>query len=477
MRDSNNMKASSSIYLTLTVLLFSQVSCDWNPAKPDLPRDVRILNHWIWDGLNDIYLWESTIPNLDPDYQEDPKTYFYDLLYTDDKYSWIVEDYEELAALFDGVELSTGMSARPLILQDSTVIGVIEFVTPASPAEDEGIKRGDIIIAIDGQTLTKQNYYSLFYQNTASFEFGVWNGTDVLPTGEKVTLTAAELNQNPVIHSEVIDYQGMKTGYLVYTQFTNGKSDEWYDELNGVFEDFKNEGVTNVVLDLRYNPGGSLDLSAYIASTLCPKSAMENEEVYLNLVWNEYYNQFWKEYDWDEDGQADGENSVQLVVNLPKSELNLDLSRVYFLTTDNTASASESLITGLYPYMNVVQIGTTTYGKCYASVTIDDWADPKRHTWAMQPIVLKYSNADGFTDFVNGIDPDFEVPDNLLEAEPFGSLQDPLLAKALEEITGVSPSLKSAGIPEKRFKAMPVQKNRMVERRISLPGIFSESLY
>ena len=125
----------------------------------------------------------------------------------------------------------------------------------------------------------------------------------------------------------------------------------------------------------------------------------------MDLVWNDLYNNYWAGADLDKDGQADGQDSDQLRVRMPHSDLNLNLSTVYFLTTDGTASASESLMTGLYPYMDVVQIGTTTYGKCYASITVDDWEEPKRHNWAMQPIVIKYSNAEGFTDFVDGIAP------------------------------------------------------------------------
>lgn len=467
------MKANRSVIFFLPYLLLSLLSCERFSNKSDLPTETRILNHWIWDGMNDVYLWEAHIPYLDPDYQEDPEKYFYDILYSEDKYSWIVEDYEELAAMFDGVELSTGMSARPGFLKDSTTfISVVEFVTPNSPAEAGGIKRGDIVVAIDGQTITRDNYFSLYYQNTATLEFGDWNGITVVHNGKKVTLTAIELNQNPVIHSELIDSHGKKTGYLVYTQFTYGKQDEWFEELNRVFQEFKAAAVTDVVIDLRYNRGGSLDLSAYIASTLAPKEVMANNEVFQRLVWNDAYNQYWKEYDLDDNGQPDGDNSLQLVIDLPDSELNLDLSKVYFLTTGSTASASESLMTGLDPYMEVVQIGTTSYGKCYGSVTIDDWVNPKRHRWAMQPIVLKYANADGFTDFINGIDPDFLVPDKLLEAKPFGSLEDPMLAKALEEITGISASVKSAEITDDHFRGLPVQKNRMVERRISFPGFY-----
>jgi len=462
------MKSYRNLFITVPLLLALVTGCE-DRNKPDLPEEILILNHWIWEGMNDVYLWEKYIPNLDPDYQEDPEQYFYDLLYKDDRNSWIVDDYDELVAMFDGVELANGINARPGLITDTQVISIVEFVSPGSPAEDSDISRGDIILRIDGQYLTADNYYNLFYQSTATFEFGEWNGTTVEPNGRTVTLTAIELNQNPVIHNEVIESQGLKIGYIVYTQFTSGRDDEWLNELNGVFGTFREAAVSEVIFDLRYNPGGSLDLSAYIASTLAPNAVMSAREVFVNLVWNDGYNQFWREYDLDEDGEADGDDSPNLVIRMPESQMNLDLSRIYFLTTDGTASASESLMTGLYPYMDVVQVGDTTYGKCYGSVTIDDWEEPKRHNWAMQPLVLKYSNADGFTDFVNGIDPDIEIEENLLYAEPFGSPDDPLLAAALQDITGVPAARKGADAAYPLFNTLPVEKNRMVERLVHWP--------
>ncbi len=465
----NPYRIYKSLFLLFAGAVIILVCCEKEPIKPDPQDPILVLTNWIWEGMNDVYLWEKYIPNLDPDAEPDPEAFFYKLLYSNDRYSWIVDDYEELAAMFDGVELTTGVSARPGLITETQVISIVEFITPNSPGTDAGIKRGDIIIAIDGKTLTTDNYYELYYQTTATLEFGDWNGTDVIYNGKKVTLTAIQLNQNPIIHSEVISYEGIKTGYLVYTQFTAGQSDEWLDELNGVFEDFISEAVSSVVIDLRYNRGGSLDLSAYIASSLGPVSAMENSEIYVKLIWNNFYNDLWLEYDLDEDGKPDGENSEQLVIRLPESQLNLNLTEIYFLTTGSTASASESLMTGLYPYADVVQIGTTTYGKCYGSITIDDSAHPKRHNWAMQPIVLKYSNADGFTDFVTGIDPDFLVEDDLLYAAPFGSLDDPLLAKAMEEITGVAPAGKKSIESEVGFSALPVPRKPIVERIIEWP--------
>ena len=453
------------LLMASAITLFSCRKFD--PNKPDLSEEVLILNNWIWEGMNDVYLWEDQLPNLDPEYQEDPKKYFYDLRYIGDKDSWIVDDYDALKDRFNGISLSTGMSAHPGLIDGTRVISIVEYVTPDSPASEAGIKRGDIIITIDGKDMNGDNYYQLYGQTTATFGFADWDGSQLVPNGKEVTLTAIELNKNPLVHHEIIDYQGKKVGYMVYTQFTDGKQGEWLEELNQAFDEFRNAGVSDMVVDLRYNPGGSLDLSAYFASSLAPETATKGENVFVRLVWNDAYNEYWKGSDLDDDGKADGENSSQLLIKLQESDYNLNLSSVYFLTTDGTASACESLMTGLYPYLDVVQIGTTTYGKPYGSVTLDDWAVPKRHNWAMQPIVLKYANAEGFTDFVNGIDPDFLVEERMLYLEPFGSLDDPFLAKALEEITGVYPSKKSLRLTDDPFRPMPAPPNRMVERNIS----------
>ena len=134
-----------------------------------------------------------------------------------------------------------------------------------------------------------------------------------MPKGEEISITAIELNKNPIVHHEVIEYQGKKIGYMVYTQFTTGKTNEWRDELNRVFGEFRNAGVSDMVVDLRYNPGGSLDLSAYFASTLAPEAAVKDEGSICKIVWNDSYNAIWKEYDLDKDGAKDGEDSPQLV--------------------------------------------------------------------------------------------------------------------------------------------------------------------
>ena len=303
-------------------------ACEKNNNGSDLPKDILILNNWIWDGMNEVYLWEEFIPDLNWREEPDPEAFFYKLLYEEDRNSWIVDDYEELAAMFDGIETTTGMSARPYIYTGSQWIGFVEYVSPGSPAADSGIARGDIIYTIDGNTLSQANYYNLYYQTTATFGFADWDGSQMVPNGRSVNLTAIEFNQNPVVYDEIIDYQGYLIGYLVYTQFTAGQEDEWLAELNRVLSDFKSAGVDDVVVDLRYNPGGNLDLSAYLAASLAPEAVMQDNEVFVNLVWNDLYNNYWQGADLDNNGSADGMESYQLRIRMPQSNYNLDLSRV-----------------------------------------------------------------------------------------------------------------------------------------------------
>jgi C-terminal processing protease CtpA/Prc len=145
---------------------------------------------------------------------------------------------------------------------------------------------------------------------------------------------------------------------------------------------------------------------------------------------------------------------------------NMDLDRVYFLTTSGTASASELVITGLDPWMDVVRIGEATYGKYTGAWVIPD----DYEKWAILPIVSKYSNNDGYTDFVNGLAPDYEIEDDLFETVPFGDITDPMLAKAIELATGKIYEPKSVRKREIIKYPELVPEQMMLKSSLILPG-------
>ena len=118
------------------------------------------------------------------------------------------------------------------------------------------------------------------------------------------------------------------------------------------------------------------------------------------------------------------------------------MSKVYIITSENTASASELVINGLKPYIQVVQVGATTIGKNQGSVTIYDYIDAQgkvknpKHKWAMQPLVMKIENAKGVGDYVNGLSPDIFIEEIGSNLGVLGDESEPLLARTLQEITG-----------------------------------------
>ena len=163
---------------------------------------------------------------------------------------------------------------------------------------------------------------------------------------------------------------------------------------------------------------------------------MLDEDIFLNEIWNEQMTKYWK---------GEGE---ELTTRFTKSVMpyNLNLERIYILTTSGTASASESTIVGLSPYMDVITIGGRTHGKYCGAMLLQPLDKNGKvissiKNWAMSLVVYKFANNDNYTDFKGGLLPDYEVEDDLIGAVyPFGDVNDPHLAKALELITGIKSS-------------------------------------
>jgi len=379
-------------------------------------------NEWIKDIMETYYLWNTKIPDVDETQEEDPAAYFDKLLYTDeDKWSWITDDYASLSAEFSGAQVTMGFEpAFYLFSDDETVFIVVKYVYPNSPAEDAGLKRGDIILEIDNTAMTVDNYYDLYSGDSYSVQLGQLSGSTIGLSGTSYDLTASVVSTDPSVYHTVLDVDGKKIGYLAYEEFVAGDDDKFLDSMDDIFTEFKSDGISDLVVDLRYNPGGEIDAASYLASAIAPSSAVTNHERLINLQFNDDVQAAYEYYYPDE-----------LYYNFPDNSTNLNLSTVYFLTTSGTASASELLISGLEPYMDVVQIGEATYGKYTGMYVFPD----DNEEWCMLPVVMKYANASGYTDFTDGLTPDYEIDDDLLDAVPLGDTTDPMLAQAISLIT------------------------------------------
>lgn len=415
-----------SVYSWAIVGLVFLFSCEKEEVKPTLPDETLTINNFIWENLKEVYLWEEFIPqNVFPEEEPDSKAFFEKLLFKPtDRWSFITEDYDALINSFKGIEESFGHNFKLFLIQETgNVIGVVKYVVPGSPADQAGIKRGDVFYKVNGITLTPGNYSELLFRNKSyTLSFGTYQENGVIEPLKDIPLTSVIISENPIYLSKTIEYEGYKIGYLAYNQFIT----EYNDSLVKVINTFRSDGISDLVLDLRYNPGGSISTAILLSSMIAPAAVSQNQEIYSRLIWNDFINDYFLE--------REGEESANLISRFVTPEVSLDLQTVYILVSSNTASASEMVINCLEPYMNVVVIGSeNTTGKYVGSITIR--ADETEYeNWAMQPIVLKTANANGISDYVNGIAPVHMVSDDF--GAELGSLDENMLARAIELITG-----------------------------------------
>ena len=412
------------------------------------------VNEFVWLAMNQFYYWQNEVPGLSDDKRtsrgilntflnefETPEALFSNVLHPDDRFSWIVSDYETLEASFQGISKSFGYELRILrITSDGDdLLAYVEYVVPDGPADNAGVVRGDVFTKVNDTQLTIDNYISLLFESESyTITLSSVQDGSFVDTNQQISLTSVELQENPILVSDVIDLQGTKVGYLMYNQFVNNNA--FHRELNDVFGTFNNEGISDFVLDLRYNGGGSLTTSRILASMIYGGAA--DGDVLGSIVYNNKLSDFNTDLAFlgevpifDEDGNQTS--------TIPMNRLNLN--RIFVLVSGSSASASEFVIAGLLPFMDVTLIGTTTVGKNVGSVTLYDSEDFLRsstlnpnHRYAIQPIISQLANSEGFTDYIGGLNPDIEVNerDFLGDLRPLGDTSEQLLAEALAIISG-----------------------------------------
>ncbi len=423
------------------------LSCQDDLDDIEVPSDVAVKD-FIWKGLNLYYYWQTSVPDLADDRFasqaelneylrgfEDPSDLFYNhLLFNypvEDRFSFITSDYSVLEASLSGVTKNNGVDYR--LFRDnnnpSRILGYVRYILPNSDAATKNIQRGDIFYAVNGVALTENNYTELLAPEVYSLNLADYDGGNFTPNGESVSLTKTQLAENPIYLHKVLDHGDKKIGYLMYNGFYN----EYDNELNQVFGQFLAEGVNELVLDLRYNSGGSVQTATYLASMI---TGNFSGQIFAKQQWNEKIEAYY------------ADNQEQLInrftSNVGSNSINhLNLPRVFILTTGSSASASELVINGLKPHINVITIGTKTTGKNVGSVTLYDSPNFRpqgrstRHKYAMQPICFKIVNSVGFGEYNNGIEPTgTPLPEDLGNLGILGEVDEPLLQRAILQITG-----------------------------------------
>ncbi len=437
------------IYLVVIAILLTSIL--YNCKKNDnIPTDIEVQN-FVWKGLNAYYLWQGEISDLQDNRfisQEQlnnyldgnaPKDLFENLLYKRgeiDKWSWIVTDYIALEQLFSGTTRNNGMEFGLVGISTTTeqIFGYVRYVIPNSNAAINGIQRGDIIYGVNGQQLTRTNYRNLLFSgDTYTVDFGTYSNANntVIANGSSTTLTKEVLTENPVHTVITHNISGHKIGYLFYNQFVAN----FDTALNAAFLQLKNENVTDLVLDLRYNGGGSVQTAVNLASMI---TGQFNGQLFAKEKWNDKWQSFL---------EADHPNYLinNFTNTLKTGETinSLNLDKITIITTNSSASASELVINGLLPYIDVKLVGTKTHGKYVGSVTLYDSDDYTKsganlnpnHNYAMQPLVLEILNKLDEND-KDGFDPYVVLAENYENLGSIGDVNEPLLAEAISLITG-----------------------------------------
>ncbi|MEF9930768.1 MAG: S41 family peptidase [Bacteroidales bacterium] len=406
--------------------------------SPGIPENIIKANSFFASYMYDGYLWNNKIPlGIKPEQEADPFKMVDKMIYKEfDRWTYISDDAESVFNDFKGVSTTYGYS---IILGEfsntKNYFAIIKYVVPGSPAEKAGLKRGNIIFSFANGDITEKNYKDLYYAPNITIKLGKVENKVISPIEGNISMTAVEMYEDPINAYKVVEANGKKIGYLAYTGFLK----ESHKKLDDIFTTFKNSGVAEVVLDLRYNPGGNAVTPPYLGSFMAPESIVKAGSVFLKEQWNTSYMDYFQKKGDDTNVYFNKDNVA-----------NLNLNRVFVLTTKGTASASEATISGLMPYIKVIKIGTTTHGKyCGAGLyrpTIDNkgTVDPLIKNWMISMVIFKFVNKDGFTDFKDGIAPDYEVKDDLFNAYQFGDTKDPHFAKAISIITGTPASASKA---------------------------------
>lgn len=424
-----------ALYIFLSSIIILS-SCRNNDPEPDKFENGtnEYVNNWIYDNMNLYYYWTNDLPDKDIS-GKNPEDFFYSLLSDQDRFSWIQPNFQELLNSLQGITLESGYEF--ILYNDrenaNGVIGQIAYVKKGSPAENVGLKRGDVFTKINGAALTLDNYTDLLgnisQNHTLTIERYNFEDNTFNELGD-FDLSAIQFAENPNHLDTVYSRNGKKIGYYVYNLFsvgTDSDSAAYAVEMDEIFANFKAEGINHLVLDLRYNSGGAERATINLASLI--GSNISDQDIFVKREYNEGLKQaLINEY---------GEESLnrRFVSKSANIGNTLQSPQLTVLTSSRTASASELLINGLDPFMETFIIGDTTVGKNVGSTSFYEEDNPDNN-WGMQPIITKSFNSLNQSDYDLGFYPDIPLKDNDLVKLELGDINEKLLKEALIYLAG-----------------------------------------
>jgi carboxyl-terminal processing protease len=389
----------SSIVFTLASL------CPWVAYAQQGPVNCSTTsqNTWVREQLNTYYYWYQHLPsNVSPADFNSPEAYLEAVRFRpiDNSYSYITTAAANDAFYSDSQFIGFGFGQQTT----TTEIRVLQ-VYDASPALEAGLSRGDRITHVNGQSVESMVSNGTIGNAFGPTEIGVAAEIRfVKPAGEEQSARMVKrLVTIPTVSlTHVVDVDGRKVGYLFFRNFVRPSA----AALNDAFAALKAAGATELVLDLRYNGGGLVDIAVQLASLI--GGARTSGQVMINWVHN------------DRIGPI--ANRVTRYNETPEQTLNLE--RLVVITTRSSASASELIINSLRPYMPVAVIGDTTYGKPVGQYSLNFCEK------VLVPVAFSLKNVNDEGDFFDGIAPTCTAADDITH-----QLGDPAEASYAEALT------------------------------------------
>jgi len=391
----------------LIIIIALAISCEKDEYDVS---EYRALNREIYSLLKEVYLWNTNIPAVDPGSYANPDDFINAIIYKPlDKWSYIITEDEFNQYFEEGKMIGHGF----LLGLDNDNGLRIAFLYRNTEAYNKGVRRSWKINKINGTIATISNVFNLLGPSTIgvqnSFEFIDKTGNTV-----NLTLTKDEINITPVLDYRVIEHSGMKTGYLAFQDFIDAAN----SELDEAFEYFINEGIDELVIDMRYNGGGSVDVAEHMVSWLLGNNYAD--QPFVNFRHNKNYSTYW-----------------DTTINIIPNSNNLNLTRLFFIGTSSTASASELVINGTKPYIESSLAGENTHGK-----PVGMYAFPlTKYNYVVLPITFRYTNANEEGDFYDGLPVDLPAYDDL--TRDFGDPEEDCLEIILSVIESGTLALKS----------------------------------
>ena len=425
------MKTRYNVAACLYVLLMFLSSCGEDRTYEYL--ELTQENQWIYEKMQDVYLWSDSMKRPDrKSFFAKESTFFQSLLHRTDRYSHFAD-----SATSTSYGLGYAIMRDPLGVQRSKNYALVLFVEPGSPAANAGLKRGDWITKIGKYVLNASNYGYLDRGDAASvftsrivldeesMEY-VWQDGDTLQMGAATTLSPID-----VYVDTVYSQRGRKIGYLV----CNGFSTDGKEAILSSMEKFKQQNIGELIIDLRYNRGGSIAVAAEAASMIIPAENVGG--TFCKLAYNSL-------------------NSDRDTIYKYVQSNTLSLNKVYIICGAETRGASEAFIAALRKalgYNNVAVIGETTAAEYVATETIES-----PYNFSITPAAAFVEGGDGANLYGAGVVPGYTMDElsDFYRIYNLGNTQEYMLYNTIYYIVnGSFPQYEVAAKANVQLKNLP----------------------